>query len=56
MVSPCGWDVCHGKVQVEETDGSCGREKEHDLPFFLFMEVYGLEVEDEISAMATQFW
>ena len=22
----------------------------------LFMEVYGLEVEDEISTMSTQFW
>ena len=24
--------------------------------FFFFMEVYGLEVEDEISTIATQFW
>ena len=24
MGSPCGWDVSHGEVLIEETDGSCG--------------------------------
>ena len=35
MGSPCGWDVSHGEVKIEETDGSCGRKKEHDLPVFV---------------------
>ena len=33
--SPCGWDVSHGEVEIEETDGSCGGKKEHDLPVFV---------------------
>ena len=45
---------CSGKVEIKETDGTCGRKKEHDL-LSLFMEVYGLEVEEEISTIATQF-
>ena len=32
MGSPCGWIVSHGEVLNEETDVSCGRKKEHDLP------------------------
>ena len=56
MGSPCGLDVSHGEVEIEETDGSCGK-KEHDHSVFaLLMEVYGLEVEDEISTMSTQYW
>ena len=42
-------------VEIEETDGSCGRKKS-TTSLSLFMEVYGLEVEDEISTMATQYW
>ena len=53
MVSHCGWDVSHGEVKIEETDGSCGGKKSTTSPS-LFMEAYGLEVEDEISPIATQ--
>ena len=34
--SPCGWDVSHGEIKIEETDGgSCGQQ-EHDLLFFVY--------------------
>ena len=34
------WGACsrvgsHGKVKIEETDGSCCGQKEHDTPFFV---------------------
>ena len=35
MESPCSWDVSHGEIKIEETVGSCGREKEHELPVFV---------------------
>ena len=40
MGSPCGGDVSHEEVEIEETDVSCG----------------GRKVEEEISTMATQYW
>ena len=54
--SPCGWDVSHGEVKIEETDGNCRRKKKSTTSLSLLMEVYGLEVEDEIPTRATQFW
>ena len=54
--SPCSGDGSHGKVNIEETDGSSSGQKEHDLSLSLFMEAFGLEVEEELSTMATQYW
>ena len=51
--SPCVGDGSYGEVEIEETDGSCSRQKECDLSV-LFMEAYGLEIEEELSTLATQ--
>ena len=53
--SPCSGDVSHGEVEIEKTDGSCGWKKS-TASLSLFMEAYGLEVEEELSTMATQYW
>ena len=42
-------------IEIEETDGSSGKQKEYDL-FILVMEAYGLEVEEVLSTLATQYW
>ena len=53
MVSACSRDGSHGKVKIEETDGSsCGQKSTTSLS--LFMEANGREVEEELSTMATQ--
>ena len=51
--SPCGGDGSHGEVQIEET-AAAGKKSTTSLS--LFMEAYGLEVEEELSTMATQCW
>ena len=43
-------------LQIEETDGSCCGIKKSTTSLSLFMETYGLEVEEELSTMATQYW
>ena len=64
MVPARTWGVhavgmAHGKVQIEEAHGSSCRQKEYNLirlrcPFF--MEAFGLEVEEDLSTQATQYW
>ena len=46
----------YGEEKIEKTDGSCCRKKKRTTSLSLFMEAYGLEVEEELSIMATQFW
>ena len=53
--SPCSGDVSHGEVAIKETNGGCCGQKEYDL-LSMFMEACGLEVEGELSTMATQYW
>ena len=48
LESPCSGDCSHGDVRIEETGGSCFGQKEHNL-LSLFVEAYGLEVEEELS-------
>ena len=38
---------------MENKDGICSRQKEYD---FIVLETYGLEVEEELSTMAIQYW
>ena len=40
----CSGDSSHGKVKIEETDGSSSGQKEYDIL-----------VEEELSTLATQF-
>ena len=56
LVGPCSGDGSHGKVEIEETDGSCSRQKKTTTSLSLFMEAYGLEAEEELSTVATQRW
>ena len=42
------------RLKIKETNGGCCGQKEYDLPFF-FMEACGLEVEEELSTLATQY-
>ena len=53
MESACSKGGSHGKVKIEEADGSSG-ENEYDTSLSLFMEASGLEVEHDLSALATQ--
>ena len=55
MGSACSADGSYAKVKNKETDGSCCGQKEHDVPFLVHGSI-GLEVEEELSSMATQFW
>ena len=55
MGSPCGGNGSHGEVQIETTDGSCAKQKEYDF-LVLVHETFGLEVEEELSTLATQCW
>ena len=51
-------DKSNGKVEIEETDGSCcgqAADKKSTTLLSLFMEAKGLEVEEELSTMATQY-
>ena len=48
MGSPRGWDVSHGEVEIEETDAAAAGKKSTTS-----LSVYGLEVEDEVSTVAT---
>ena len=43
----------HGKVKIEIA-AAAGKQSTTSLS--LFMEAYGLEVEEELSTMATQYW
>ena len=52
--SSCSEDGSHGKVELEETDGSKQRAKR--VPLSLFMDAYNLEVEEELATLATQYW
>ena len=52
----CSRDGSHGKVKIEETDGQLLRAKKSTTSFSLFVEAYGLEVEEELSTMTTQHW
>ena len=51
----CSGDVSHGEVKNEEAYGGCCGQEEYDLPLFV-LETHGLEVEEELSTMATQYW
>ena len=51
LESPCSGDGSHGEVEIEETDGSSRQKSATSLS--LFMEAHGLEVEEELSTMAT---
>ena len=37
----CSRDGSYGKVNIEETDGSCSGQQEHDLPFLIY--AYGFD-------------
>ena len=50
-MSACSRDGSHGKVKIEETDGSSYGQKS---TISLFMEANGREVEEELSTVATQ--
>ena len=41
------WRRFYGEVKIEKTD---------ETFLSLFMEAYGLEVEEELSTMSTQYW
>ena len=56
-------DGPYGEVKIEKTDGSCSKlrrqmaaaaGKKGTTSLFIFMEVFGLEVEEEFSTLATQ--
>ena len=49
------WDCSHGEVEIEETDGSSSRQKS-TTSLSLFMDAYALQVEEELSTMATHCW
>ena len=53
LVSSCS---SHGKVKTEETGGSSSGQKEYDLPVFVHGSASGLEIEEELSTLATQNW
>ena len=56
-VSSCSGDSSNGKIQIEETYGSSSSRKKGTASLSLFMEAYGLEIEEELSTVATQyFW
>ena len=56
-VSSCGRVGACRKIKIEEVDGGSSRQKEYDFVFFfLFMEAFGLEIEEELSLLATQYW
>ena len=44
------------KVKHEGTDGSSSSRQEESTSLSFFMVVYGLEVDEELSTMATQAW
>ena len=50
MEGACSWDGSHGKVKIEETDGSCCGQKS-TTSLSLFLGAYGFEVEEELSTM-----
>ena len=54
MIS-CSGDSTHRKIEIEEADGNSSGQKS-TTSLSLFMEVLGLEVEEELSTMATQTW
>ena len=47
-------DVSYGEVKIEGKWRLLPAKRVQ--PLSLFMEVYGLEVEEELSTMATQYW
>ena len=53
--SPCGWDVSHGKMKNCE-DIWQQQQAKSAQPLSLFTEAFGLEVEEEDSTVATQYW
>ena len=53
--SACSGDDSNGEILIEEADGSSSGEKSTTL-LSLFLEVFGLEVEERLSTMATQYW
>ena len=61
MMPARSWRVHAGmapteRLKFEETDGSTSsRQKEHDFSV-LVQEAYDLEVVEELSTLATQYW
>ena len=51
LESSCGGYVSYGKVEIEAAAGNSST-----TSLSLFMETYALEVEEELSSMATQCW
>ena len=51
LESSCGGYVSYGKVEIEAAAGNTST-----TSLSLFMETYALEVEEELSSMATQCW
>ena len=45
----------NSKIQFEETDGSSGGQR-NTSSLSLFVEASGLEVEEDLSTLATQYW
>ena len=53
--STCSGFGHHREIEIEETDGSCSGHKKSTTSLSLFVEACGLEVEEELSTLATQF-
>ena len=47
------WRCLHGEVKIEKA-AAAGKKSTTSLSFV--METYGLEVEEELPTMATQYW
>ena len=54
--SACSGNCAHGQVSIEEADGRSSRQEGADLAPPVPGSVYGLDVEEELSTMATQAW
>ena len=55
LVSACSRFGSYRTIEIEEADGSSSGQKS-TTTLSLFMEVYGLEVDEELSTLATQYW
>ena len=54
--SPRSGDGYHGEVEIEETDGSSSRQKEFDFSVLVLGSILLVEVDEELSTLATQYW
>ena len=54
--SSCSGDSSHGKVKIERQMAAAAGRKKSTTSLSLFIEAYGLEVEEELSTLATQYW